>query len=211
MRSRKNSYRHFCVVIVVLFTFFASAQAGLINLTLEPHPDVASGFIDVTYDAASDAFVASGFAMEMNDDSIAPTEAISSGLFSIGADIDDSGLLNSGTVNIGGTIANLGFNSGTLLTGSLTAVGADAPSGVIEFLFSVTGGDAVGLYGGIGATGGIIMGFTDFTGWGSSFNNNFGIQGLGQAVADTAPVVPEPTTLALLTAGMFAIKRRKRS
>jgi PEP-CTERM motif len=211
MRSWKKSCKHFCVVIVVLFVFFASAQATLINVTLEPHPDIASGFIDVTYDATSDTFVASGFALEMDDDSIAPTESISGGLFSIGATIDGSGLLGSGTVTIVGTIANLGFNSGTLLTGNLTNVGADAPSGLIEFLFSVTGGDAAGLYGGAGATGGIIMGGTDFTSWGSSFNNNFGMQGLGQAVADTAPVIPEPTTLALLTLGMFATRWCKRS
>ena len=65
---------------------------------------------------------------------------------------------------MGGTIAALGANSGTLLTGTLTAFGFPVgPGQIFEFLFTPTGGD---LLTGFGTEGGIILdaGANDFTG-----------------------------------------------
>lgn len=120
------------------------------------------------------------------------------------ASIDDAGTLGGGTLSVGGTIASLGFNSGTLLTGSLTALGSDAATGVIDFLFSVTGGDAAGLFGSIGA---VTLGSTGFSGsFAADFNNN------GDGTADVRRV-PEPAALWLFGAGLlglFAFGRRRR-
>ena len=47
--------------------------------------------------------------------------------------------------DIGGTIGALGYNSGTLLTGTLQAFGFGPSPNAFDFAFSVTGGDAAGL------------------------------------------------------------------
>ena len=100
---------------------FASSpvQAVPLNLTLLDTPDIVSSFIDVNYNAGTDTFTASGFALELDDDGSVPAEAITGGTFDLTAVIDGSGTLSSGSLSIGGTVASLGFNSGTLLTGNL--------------------------------------------------------------------------------------------
>ena len=143
----------------VLLLFGSIGQAAPLNLTLLDTPDIVSDFIDVTYDAAGDSFVATGFARELDDDGSVLPENIVNGTFNLAATIDAAGNLVSGSLTIGGTVASLGFNSGTLLTGDLTAFGDP-----LEFLFDVTGGDAAGLYGGVGSVGGVIKDVTGFTG-----------------------------------------------
>ena len=180
----------------VLLLFGSIGQAAPLNLTLLDTPDIVSDFIDVTYDAAGDSFVATGFARELDDDGSVPAEAIADGTFDLTATIDASGTLSSGSLSIGGTVASLGFNSGTLLTGDLTAFGDP-----LEFLFDVTGGDAAGLYGGVGAVGGVIM-IMDFTG----FTGDFGVDftGDGTAVANVAPI-PLPAAVWLFGTGLLAL------
>jgi hypothetical protein len=87
------------------------------------------------------------------------------------------------------------------LTGNLTAFGfKDTGGDPLEFLFSVTGGDAAGLYGGIGSIGGIILsGGTGFTG---DFTMDFA--GTGSAVADVGPV-PLPAAVWLFGAGLLGL------
>lgn len=187
----------------------SQAQAAPLNLTLLPAPDIFSGFIDVAYTAGTDAFTANGFAQTLDDDGIGAPEAIAGGTFDLSASINDLGLLGGGTLDIGGTVAALGFNSGTLLTGNLTAFGFPAAGGdPLEFLFSVTGGDAAGLYGGVGSTGGVILsGGTGFTG---DFTADF--RGTGSAVADVAPI-PLPAAVWLFGTGLLGLVGlgRKRS
>ena len=179
----------------------SQAQAAPLNLTLLDTPDIVSSFIDVNYDATGDVFTASGFALELDDDGSVPAEAISDGTFDLTANIDASGALNGGSFSIGGTVPSLGFNSGTLLTGSLTAFGfPDGGGDPLEFLFSVTGGDAAALYGGNDSIGGIILsGGTGFTG---DFMMDF--SGDGTAVADVAPV-PLPAAVWLFGAGLLGL------
>ena len=187
----------------------SQAQAAPLNLTLLDTPDIFSSFIDVNYVAATDAFTASGFAMTLDDDGSVPPEDIAGGSFDLSASINDTGLLASGTLAIGGTVAALGFNSGTLLTGNLTAFGFPGGGGdPLEFLFSVTGGDAAGLYGGVGSTGGVLLtGGTGFTG---DFTADF--RGAGTAVADVAPI-PLPAAAWLFGTGLLGLigLGRKRS
>lgn len=179
----------------------SQAQAAPLNLTLLPAPDIVSGFIDVTYDAGTDVFTASGFALELDDDGVGASETIAGGTFDLSASIDATGLLAGGTLAIGGTVAALGFNSGILLTGSVTAFGFPVAGGdPLEFLFSLTGGDAAGLYGGIGSTGGVLLsGGTGFTG---DFTADF--RGTGSAVADVAPI-PLPAAVWLFGTGLLGL------
>jgi hypothetical protein len=190
-----------------IFMLSTSAHAALLNLTLLDTPDIVSTFIDVTYDSGTDSFDASGYAMELDDDGSVPAEAISSGSFSLSATIDSSGVLSGGTLTIGGTVASLGFNSGTLLTGNLSAFGfPDAGGNPLEFLFNVTGGDAAGLYGGISTTGGIILSATGFTGdFASDFDNLIGgTPGTGSGVANVAPV-PLPAAIWMFFSGLLGL------
>ncbi|MBL7215075.1 MAG: PEP-CTERM sorting domain-containing protein [Phycisphaerae bacterium] len=214
-----KSYRIFnhvaCITLLIVGLFTSTVSAALIGLTLENSPDIFSSGIDVVYSAGT--LTATGWATELDADgddvdNLAITDTTSSS-FALSASIDGSGTLSDGSVTISGKISGLGFNSGTLLTGNITGFGFDETGGeVLEFVFNVTGGDAADLYG--DGSIGIIMGFTGFSGgsWGGDFDNCYGFpgEGYGNAVSDTAPVVPEPATLVLLAGGALLLKRRKR-
>jgi hypothetical protein len=208
-RCVKTLSRNLAILTASAFLMFgATAQAASLNLTLNDVPDIVSSFIDVTYNATTDSFSASGFALELDDDGSVPAEAIADGIFNLSATIDATGALGGGALTIDGTVASLGFNSGTLLTGNLTAFGfPDAGGDPLEFLFDVTGGDAAGLYG--SAPGGVILsGVTGFTG---DFSTNF--TGDGFAVSDVAPV-PIPAAVWLFGSGLLGlagIGRRRRN
>lgn len=191
-RVKQNTRRGFCASLLIVALALGAngpAQAALLNLTPSP-PDVFSSFIDISYDAGSDIFQADGFATTLDDDGIGAAEGIAGGLFSLNATIDQSGSLSGGTIAIAGTVANLGFTSGTLLTGNLTDIGfADTGGDPLEFLFSITGGDLAGLYGG---TGGVILSNTSFTSWLNSFQN-----APFAGVSDTFAVSPIPVPAAV--------------
>ena len=203
----KRQIKNTLVVLTTTVGLLAgtTAQAALIGLTLNNFPDIVSSFIDVTYDAATDSFNASGFALALDDDGSIPAEDITDGVFDLSATIDSTGALIGGSLSIVGTVAYLGFNSGTLLTGNLTAFGfLDAGGDPLEFLFDVTGGDAAGLYG--SAPGGVILSATGFTGdFNFDFDNLIGeAPGTGSAVADVAPV-PLPAAVWLFGAGLLGL------
>ena len=165
-------------------------------------PNISSFFITVDYvgDNTAGLLTASGFANQFTPQVGAP-ENIAGGTFDISASIGFNSLTAAGSLNIGGTVAALGFNSGTLLTGTLSAFGA-GPGDPLEFLFQVTGGDAAGDYGGIGSTAGVILSNSGYPG---SFANNF-TSGAFQALSDTfvQAAVSEPASLALFLLGLFA-------
>ena len=193
-----------CACFIVLVP--SLAQAAPLNLTLNDVPDIVAQFIDGTYNSASDAFVASGFALEIDDDGSVPAEPIASGTFDLTATIDNAGNLVGGTIAIGGTVASLGFNSGTLLTGTLTAFGfPNVGSDPFEFLFDVTGGDAAALYGGGSVPAGVILSGTGFGGdFNSDFDNLSTGPGTGIAVANVGSV-PIPAALWLFVSGLLGL------
>ncbi|MDH3588702.1 MAG: PEP-CTERM sorting domain-containing protein [Gammaproteobacteria bacterium] len=191
-------------LLAVFLLSSAPAMATPLGLTMDDEPDIAVAFITTAYNAAAapgaTSFTANGFALDMDH---LGNNTIIGGSFDLTAIIDGAGVLGGGSFTIGGTIAGLGFNSGTLLTGNLTALGFDpAGGGVLEWLFDVTGGDAAALYDG---TGGIIMADTGFAGaWGADFGNFM-------ASADVG-IVPEPGILLLEALGLtlLVLARRRR-
>lgn len=197
LRSGNRFSAHALGIAVLLLT---SPVYASLNLSLQPSPDVLSGFIDVSYNSTTDLFGASGFAFELNDDGIGIPESIVGGAFDLNANINESGVLGSGTIALGGTVPGLGFNSGTLLTGTLVNFGFPSTGNPLEFVFSVTGGDAAGLFG--PGPIGVILSDSGFEGnFTSSFDNRTGPYP-GSAYADVAPVVPLPGSLWLSLAGI---------
>jgi hypothetical protein len=188
-----------------------SARADLLGLTLQDTPDIASRFIDTSYNATTDIFVAAGVALLFDDDGSTPAEDILNGSFNITAEITALGQPVGGTLTVGGDV--LGFGP-SLLTGSLKAFGFQNGGGpIFEFVFTVTGGELAGPYfGGVGAQIGLILSGVGFTGsFGSNFDNLInGIPGTGSGVSDLAPL-PAPGVLSLLGAALvFGPRRRRR-
>jgi MYXO-CTERM domain-containing protein len=179
---------------------------------MEDVPDITSAFIDLTYDAAADAFVAQGFALTY-DDGGGPAQAILNGSFLVTATIDATGAASAGTLAIGGDMSGFGPS---LLTATLVDFGfVDGGGSVLEFLFQVDGGDlapAFALAG--GGLIGVIMGTGIAYGgdWSIDYDNLIaGQAGTGSAVSDTAPI-PAPGGIGLLAlAGLGgALGRRGR-
>jgi hypothetical protein len=198
------------LVVGVALCAGTRARAAFIDgFGLVDSPDIASRFIDVMFDHPSDAFVASGFALDY-DDGTPPNDTILGGSFLITASINDAGVATAGALDIGGTIGLLGP---TLLTASLVDFGyADAGGELLQFVFAVTGGDLAGSYGGIGALVGVNLdvdadGYP--AGWTKSWNNNDGIPGAGGGVSDTAPLVPAPAAGGLLALALITQRRRR--
>lgn len=199
----------------VVLTFSTSANGTLLNLTPQP-PNIASNSLDISYYHTTDSLVIGGLASTLDDDGDGDPEAIVAGLYNITVSVDADGVLLGGTLTVGGTVPTLGYNSGIILAGDLTAFGF-SPSGgePLEFLFMVAGGDAAGLYG-LDSVGGIIVdgsSSNDFSGtFISDWSNNFGIPGVdtGDAFADTF-LIPEPATLGLMAFGLGLIARKRRS
>lgn len=192
------------VATFVAFLIGGAAQAALLNLELLL-PDVESGFIDVQYDADSDLFTASGFALTLDfDGEPPPDENILDGLFSLSLIVDENGVPGGGTIEITGNVLDLGPD---LLTGNITEFGfMDSPGGeIFEFVFDVTGGDLAPQF---GPLGGVILDAVD-SGFGGTFDTSFANSGFS-GVSDTAPI-PEPATGLSLLMGAAVWQARRRS
>jgi hypothetical protein len=189
-----------------------------------PLPDLTGSFMDVTYNAVSGAFVASGWTTDYNisdgsggktDVGVSQTDS-----YILSATINNSGAYNSevltgGTLTINGAVGD-GDTSVTLLTANLvtgtagTAFGyGDGNNDIFQFRFNVSGGTLADDFGGTGTAGGVILaamfasnpGNQPFTG---SFNNNGGTPGNGSGDIDCF-TVPEPTTTACFLLGLGAL------
>lgn len=199
----------FLTLGLLLVLTVATVRAIPLDLTLSDSPQIATFSIDVDYKKNKDSFTVDGTPLEFDDDGIGAPEIISNGTYSITATIDELGNASGGALVIDGTIASLGFNSGTLLTGNLTAFGfPDAGGDPLEFLFDVTGGDAASLF---GPVVGIKLSDSGFTG---SFASNFKNNGNGRNVLSYPVVTPEPGSIFLMLTGLgvlFGLRKRLRS
>ena len=210
MRHRAIAFAA-CLLAGIVTSPVKSAPLGL---TLQDSPQASSGFINVSYSASTDEFLASGFALSLFDQGfwipIIP-DAIDS--FTISATIDEFGTAGAGGLSITGSILGLGP---TLLTGTLTDFGfLDGGGDLFEFLFTVDDGvlGIPGLFGGPGSVFGVVLDAngSNFTGdFGTDFSNTFRRGNKGPGVALTAPI-PEPTTLALLLTGALVWRNRRRA
>ncbi len=189
--------------LVAVGMFASSADAALLGLVLKDFPDINSNFISVNYDSTSNILTADGDASTIDDDGVGGPIGIDNGFggFSLAAEIDESGNLVGGTFSISGEVPSLGFNSGTLLTGDLTGFGFNPAGGdPLEFLFSVTGGDAAGLF---GSPAGLLLNSAGFDG---DFVDDFGATFTAVAnVGMPVEVVPEPVSASLFMIGGFGL------
>jgi hypothetical protein len=183
-----------------------AAQAASLNLLPVP-PDVFASQVGVTYNATTDSFSANGVAISLDDDGSGPVSVITNGTLAINATINGSGALSGGSISIGGTIPSLGYNSGTLLTGSLSQVGFPTTGSggtfdPLEFLFSATGGDLASLYDPT-ASNGVILSFSGYPG---SWANDFSNITAGQPAPGVADVfAPVPGAVWLLGSGLAVL------
>jgi len=209
MGMRLSGWTASAIAALALFGGQA-ATATPLGLDLLPagpgaDPDIFAGFGSATYTAATDQFVITMQPQTIFSGGV--NYGIVAGLadYTLIAEIDDFGNLVSGSLTINGTAGGLGFNSGTLLTGTITEFGFDTALAPFEFVFDVTGGDAAGLWG--SEPGGIIL---TGTGFGGSFGSDFSSAFAG--TSDTGVVIPEPSTgllfgVALLILGLSARRR----
>ena len=222
-KIKESLWRYFPhIVVTLLIVFGGNVQAGLTTLVLQPSPDIFSGYIDVTYNAGSNQFSSTGYNLAIyNGIDQIDFDEYNPGDFSISAVVDEAGIASSGSLNMNGKVLGHG-TSGPLLTGSLTYFNAffadtqnpNSDAAIFEFLFDVTGGDLAGIYGGSGASVGVILGCVSVGGnvaenpFAINFDNLFGNgPGYGSAVADTAPL-PEPVTVLLLGLGALIIRKK---
>ena len=196
---------HRVVLWVGVFSLglFSAAFAAPLNLTLLQKPDIFSGFINVTYNATTKDFIASGFALQLRYDNAGNTVTsnIVNGTFNLTAKIDNAGNAVSGSLTISGNV--LGFNS-PLLTGNITAFGFVPTAGgqPFEFLLTSTGGALATptLFGNPGSAFGVILSQSSST-FAGNFMTNFSDAG-ANAVSDTA-LIPEPSTVSLVLLAVF--------
>jgi hypothetical protein len=202
-----------CVTLILISAAANAAPLGIYDSTNPLAQDqwgldmATAADSTVVYDASTGAFTVSGVVLQLKDERMVDTHhAIVAGVLSISAVIDNSGVLQSGSVTVSGTIPTLGFSSGTLLTGDLWAFGHDDASYPLEFWFSITGGDAAGIYGSqFGTPGGIVIFDSGFSG---SFATDF------SSIAAAVHVIPEPSATLLFFVGLLAVShplRAKRS
>ena len=196
-----------CASITAALLFAGAAAATPLNLHLESHPDIASSFIDVTYDAGTDALVASGLAAALYPDNSGVFVDIIGGQFELAATVLSDGSATGGSLSITGSVPGSGPS---LLTGVLVDFGFHvAAGGPLEFIFQVTGGDLAPLYGGLGAAAAVILSETGFGGsFASDFDNLITGPGSSPGVSNTGVPVPEPSSFMLMTLGLLALRRR---
>jgi hypothetical protein len=198
------------LIAVSVLLFGVAAHAAPLNLNLADAPNIFSDNLGVQYGFLPDTLTVSGNASTLDDDGVGAAEPIDSTCcgttFNLSATIDSAGMASGGSLIIGGTVAALGFNSGTLLTGTLSSFGFPAAGGdSMEFVFDVTGGDAAGLF---GAQFGVVL-----TGTGLSptlFSEGFNTRAV-QATA--ASIIPIPAAVWLFGSGLIGLvglaRRRK--
>lgn len=229
--------RVFAMVACVLAGILAStAEASLLGLTLEDSPEVSSGFINVSYSASTDEFLASGFSLSLVTQGLwTPIFPDPIGNFNISATIDELGTASSGSLSIAGSLLGAGPK---LLTGTLRDFGFLGDGGdLFEFLFTIDDGTLAvpGLFGVPGSLIGVILDAngSDFNGsFTTDFTNSLSrrshghkhgrrhgrkhghehdqLHGHGFGVARTAPI-PEPATLVLLLTGALAWRGGRRA
>lgn len=197
---------------ILLLLSVGSAQAfpnnGL-SLDLSSSPDLNISGITVDYDATG-ALTATGFATNLMYEGNTHAVDGGQGAFSLAASIDPlTGQAVSGSLSINGTISSLGYQSGTLLNGTLSGFHSGAAgTDTLEFLFADLSGDAASLF---GLEAGIILSQTGFAGGvpALAFQTAFSSNG-AFGLANVSTQIAEPSTLLMLVLGGLFLWRRSK-
>ena len=211
-------------VLTILAGERVSADSSLFNgIQQNATPDLVSIFGSLTYNVGTDALQIQAFPENLN---IAPGNTInpvtnptvlSLRSFLLNAVIptlalgDLNGIAITGTLDIDGTVASAGFvgdhNSNHLLRGNVTAFRSPSAN-QMEFLFTITGGDAATLFGGINHVGIVVI--PDIAPAYDRFFNTTNLtndpDGLNFSTdTASASIVPEPGSFLLAVFGIVGI------
>jgi len=171
MIKRRGEVRALRTLILAAFVILgvsAASQAGPLGVTVDPYPDIQSGFITTTYNATTGAFSANGWALTL--DTGTGGQNITTN-FRLNATIDKSGVASAGSLTIGSAAAPLVYTA-NLIAFAFNAV----QGGAMEFLFGpATGSYVPSIYSdskpldlqlaaGVGFMGTFATGFTSSSG-----------------------------------------------
>ena len=191
-----------------MLTMSAQVQAEALNLDLvktTPAPDTLSTLMNTAYTSADGLLTVTqnSFSAFSFRDETGTAHDVTDGTFKLIAEIGSDGSFFGGEFTIGGTVASLvGYDSGTLLSGNLSAFGYSVNSTTFEFTFDSLSGDALSLYTANNYSGGMVM---DDTGFNNTFESDFGEANLTKIDTGVISAVPEPSTLALFGLGLFTV------
>ena len=200
--GRTKVLQHAICAALLVFTLSSTTEAGPLEVKIDTYPVILAGFIASSYNAATQDFLATGWALSLNQGSGAVP--YSNTKFQLTAKINNSGVATSGTLSVG---------TGTLLSStSLTNFGFYAvPGGTLEFLFGTPSGSLVP---------GVFTGAVDkpidvmLTGVGNAFTGSWATSWTSTANASAAirqDPVPEPSVLLLTLVGAGALGARRRA
>jgi hypothetical protein len=187
---------------LLVLTLSSTTEANPIEVPLDPYPVILAGFLEVSYKAATDTFLASGWTASL-DRGEGQTDLFDS--FVLTATIDSSGAMSGvGSLMIG--------TDGALLRGSLVQFGADpGAGGRLQFLFGSPAGSLV--TDGTFLPKPISVMFTGLTSaypgsWNNDWTSNY--NATAEVRSDDPAPVPEPSTLLLLLTAAGGIGARRR-
>jgi len=187
-----------------------SADSSLFNgIQQDASPDIVSVFGTLSYNTFTDALQITAFPSNINVPGGLVTND-GSNTFVLNAVIpmltlsDLDGKAITGTLDIKGKVPGLGFNTGNLLQGNVTAFRSPSAS-QMEFLFTITGGEAAMLFGGNNDVGIVVIpAITPF--YDRFFTTDY-LAGDLKFSTDTASttIVPEPGSFLLAMFGIVGI------
>jgi len=199
---------------LIIGAAFASA-ASASNIVIDSSPDISASGLAVAF--AGGELTVNGFADSFTDyyASELTLFPITSGTFSLTAQIDSAGVASGGTFQIAGYIYDgLGEpvyaqSSGILLSGSLTTFAFDPfVDAELDFFFSSLSGDIASLYGDLAIVKLNLYGFPGTFGADFLTDDFSNVADVGVAVS-----TPEPGSWLSMAVGsiVLVLARRRRS
>ena len=192
-----------------------NSHAAALSLSLFALPDISIAYVQVNYNASTDLLTATGYVANYKTTTATYAVPMYSPNFQLSATINNLGVLSSGSFTVGGTVSELGFNSGTLLAGTLATganFGFSAGSDQLDFVVKITSGDAATQFVTNSDVSDIhLSGITNnppgsFSGTEQSFTSSMtGVADVRRIQRSNSTRVPEPATALLMVLGLFGL------